>query len=282
MGKKSISLKPTGNSNRATFYNWHRGPRERNFAVVTKSDVKDINKKYYEPKGKYFRTKFTIGFELEKVDLPRLQEYAIFKGYEEDGSLSGRNVGEAITNILPLVPKGALRNKIFNLMFQAAPIINSNTNTSCGGHTTICVTGMDSQELLRKVREYSGLVYALYRGRLNNSFCDGDMRMRGGSQSRYSVALAKDGGCVEFRLPSAIPSVMSLIRRYEIFYLMLDFAINKDTINFSAFLNKCKPIVLRMYDYNQDRADMILGLAKDFQHYINTGNRRQSVRQFIG
>ena len=213
MGKKSISLKPTGNNNRATFYRWHGGPRERNFAVVTKSDVKDINKKYYEPKGKYFRTKFTIGFELEKVNLPRIQEYAIFKGYEEDGSLSGRNVGEAITNILPLVPKGALRNKIFNLMFQAAPIINSDTNTSCGGHTTICVAGMDSQELLSKIRRYSGLLYALYRGRLNNSYCRADMRMNGRYQDRYSVALAKSGGCVEFRLPSAIPSVTSLIRR---------------------------------------------------------------------
>jgi len=282
MGKKSISLKPTGNRNRASLNNWHSGPRERNFAVVTKSDVKDINKKYYQPKGKYFRTKFTIGFELEKVDLPSLREYAIFKGYEEDGSLNGRNVGEAITNILPLVPKGALRNKIFNLMFQAAPIINANTNTSCGGHTTICVAGMDSQELLSKVRNYAGLLYALYRGRLNNDYCCYDSRMQSGNSDRYSIARAKSYGCVEFRLPSAIPSVTSLIRRYELFYLMLDFAINKDRINFTAFLNKCKPIVLRMYDYNQDRADMILGLAKDFQHYINTGNRRQSVRQFIG
>ena len=54
MGKKSISLKPTGNSNETTFYNWHRGPRERNFAVVTKSDVKDINKKYLSLKENIF------------------------------------------------------------------------------------------------------------------------------------------------------------------------------------------------------------------------------------
>jgi hypothetical protein len=238
MGKKSISLKPTNDSSRGYQRGYHGSPYPRNFAVVTKSDVKDINKKYYEPKGKYFRTKFTIGFELEKVNLPNLQEYAIFKGYESDGSLNG-------------------------------------------GHTTICVAGMDSQELLRKVREYSGLLYALYRGRLNNSYCRADMRMNGRYQDRYSVALAKSGGCVEFRLPSAIPSVTSLIRRYEIFYLMLDFAINRSTIHFSVFLNKCKPIVLRMYDYNQDRADMILGLAKDFQHYINTGNIRQSIRQYV-
>ena len=281
MGKKSISLKPTNDSSRGYQRGYHGSPYPRNFAVVTKSDVKDINKKYYEPKGKYYRTKFTIGFELEKVNLPNLQEYAIFKGYESDGSLNGSRTGEAITNILPLVPKGALRNKIFNLMFQAAPIINSDTNTSCGGHTTICVAGMDSQELLSKIRRYSGLLYALYRGRLNNSYCRADMRMNGRYQDRYSVALAKSGGCVEFRLPSAIPSVTSLIRRYEIFYLMLDFAINRSTIHFSVFLNKCKPIVLRMYDYNQDRADMILGLAKDFQHYINTGNIRQSIRQYV-
>ena len=30
------------------------------------SNIKDISKKYYEPAGKYFKTKFTIGFELEK------------------------------------------------------------------------------------------------------------------------------------------------------------------------------------------------------------------------
>jgi hypothetical protein len=36
-----------------------------------------------------------------------------------------------------------------------------------------------------------------------------------------------------------------------------------------------------MYDYNTERVELILSLAKDFQHYINTGRVRESIREFM-
>lgn len=94
MNKNSITYKETGSEMRARRVGYHGTMDPRNFAIVPKNDIKDISKKYYEPAGKYFKTKFTIGFELEKVNLPRYKEYAIFTGYERDGSLNGRNTGK--------------------------------------------------------------------------------------------------------------------------------------------------------------------------------------------
>jgi hypothetical protein len=279
MNKNTIKYKETGDEHRARRVGYHGTMDPRNFAVVPKNDIKDINKKYYEPAGKYYKTKFTIGFELEKVNLPRYKEYAIFTGYERDGSLNGRNTGEAITNILPLVPKGHLRNQMFELMFQAERVIDSDVNRSCGGHTTLCAAGLSSSELTARIRNYSGLIYALYRGRLRNPYCSGNVRMFDES-GRGAIAI-KSGGCVEFRLPSGVPSVQSLIRRYEIFFELMDFSVNRNRINFNMFLDKCTPILLRMYDYNTERVELILSLAKDFQHYINTGRVRESIREFM-
>jgi len=281
MGRKSIIYKETGESRRGTRRGYHGSPIPRDFSIVTKDDIKDINKKYYHNTGKYHKTNFTIGFELEKVNLPPYREYALFKGYESDSSLSGRGSGEAITNILPLVPKGRLRNKIFELMFIAERVIDSDTNRSCGGHTTICVSGMSSEELRDKIRNYSGLIYALYRRRLQNSFCRQDIRMRETSQNRYSTALIKSGGCVEYRLPSAVLSTHSLVRRYEIFFELLDFAVNRNRVNFSQFVRKCRPILLRMYGYNTEQVDMITRLAKDFQSFINTGRVSGNISEYI-
>jgi len=279
MNKNSITYKETGETYRGQRVGYHGSPRPRNFALVPKNDIKDINKRYYQAAGKYYKTNFTIGFEIEKINLPRFKEYAIFKGYESDSSLNGRNTGEAITNILPLVPKGHLRNQMFELMYQAERVLNSEVNRSCGGHITICAAGLDSDQLTAKLRNYSGLIYALYRGRLRNGYCSSNIRME--NQSSRGVITLKGGGCVEFRLPSGVPSVTALIRRYEIFFELMDFAVNRNRVNFNKFLDKCAPILLRMYDYNSERVELILGLAKDFQHYINTGRIRESIREFM-
>lgn len=280
---KSIVYNTTGRSDRGTRSGYHGSPIPREFHIVTKDDIKDINSKYFVQDvrtGKYYKTNFTIGFELEKINLPALVEYAIFKGYERDGSLSGRNSGEAITNILPLVPKGRLRNKVFELMFQAERVIDSDVNNSCGGHITICNAGTDGDELRDKVRSYMGLMFALYRGRLRNSYCNRDIRMTSGTD-RYSVIGVKSGGCIEIRLPSGVPSVHSLVRRYELVFELVDFAVNRRRINFSKYLEKCRPIVMRMYGYNEPQTDFVMSLAKDFQYYINTGRVRDSITRWI-
>ncbi|MFN9916577.1 MAG: hypothetical protein ACK53L_28560, partial [Pirellulaceae bacterium] len=62
------------------------------------------------------------------------------------------------------------------------------------------------------------------------------------------------------------------MRRYELFYELLDFAVNVKGTH-SAFLRRVTPIVTSMYNGDTDKVKEVLSLAVDFQAYINTGAR---------
>jgi hypothetical protein len=241
------------------------------------------------------KAKFTIGFEVEKNEFHRgaLKEYALFCGFEHDSSCGY----EAVTNILPLVAEGQWRNKVFDMMHKAEKIIDSQYSRadqysqtqgsrftklhSCGGHVTLACDGLSSAELMDKIRKYSGIIYSLYRGRLLNKYCFGNLRMhsdRSGdgyssyindNGDKFQVALRKPQGCVEFRLVSKFDSVKQMRERYELFYMLMDTAVNAPSTSFKAFLAKLKPLLVRMYDGNMDDVEERIADAIHFQLWID-------------
>ncbi|QDP59000.1 MAG: hypothetical protein GOVbin1678_42 [Prokaryotic dsDNA virus sp.] len=226
------------------------------------------------------KSKFTIGFEIEKRRLHRgaVREYPLFAGFETDSSCGY----EAVTNILPLVKPSIWRNKVFNMFHQAERIIEdrySPSCTSCGGHISIGVEGMSGEDLMEKVRNFSGIVLALFRYRLKNSYCrhnasmrTADEQMRGAlsisnRHHKYNLATAKRH-CLEFRIPSRVTSVNQLKRRYELFYTLLDFSINKPRATHETFLNAITQILLDMYEGNEDKVNELKELARGFRKMI--------------
>ena len=220
------------NTERAYIGNYHHSGRVgiRDLNIASKVDVAGLTRvtdrqNIAEPQNiDYIVSKFTIGFEIEKSRLNRgaVREYPLFAGFETDSSCGY----EAVTNILPLVKPSVWRNKVFNMFDQAERIIDdrySPSNADCGGHISIGVSGMSGEELMKKVRNYSGIVLALFRYRLKNSYCryNASMRTRAereegnlyisGRHQKYNVATAKSN-CLEFRIPSRVTSVNQLKR----------------------------------------------------------------------
>jgi hypothetical protein len=121
-------------------------------------------------------SRFTIGFEVEKNNFHRgaVKEYELLKGFERDSSCGY----EAITHVLPLLPAGTWRTKVFDMMHKAERIIDDryspsdekdyDGNYKCGGHITLGVAGMTGNELMEATRKYSGIMYAMFRKRLKN------------------------------------------------------------------------------------------------------------------
>lgn len=189
-------------------------------------------------------SKFTIGIEVEKNSLHRgaVKEYPLFCGFERDGSCGY----EAVTHILPLLPEGKWRNKVFDLFVQAEKIIDSRYSPAdrrCGGHITVSCKGMTSDDLRKALRPFCGIIHALFEKRMHNGYCNGNLRMQGNNESRehvngpgyggspkYRFALEKSFGDgsqgIEFRVVSRFESVKQTIRRYELFYALLDTAVN--------------------------------------------------------
>ena len=245
-----------------------------------------------------FESRYCVGFEIEKMYFNRndnhrsgehIGELEVFKGFELDTSCGV----EAITHILPLLPKGQWRNKIYDMLYKGRQIIEeefSPSNSDCGGHITLSCKGLSSEELMDKVRRYGGLIQSLYRVRLVNSYCAYNMSMRSNSRDgewinstqgnvrrtgthyKYSFCKIGTNGTIEFRIPPRVQSVKQLMRRYELFYELIDCAVND--VSYSKFLNRVKPILKSMFPNQDNKVTMILRDAKYFQRFIDSHGER--------
>lgn len=286
MKNLGIEYKVTGEVERGEVLGYHRSPYA-NFLNKTPHKVDVAGLKRAQQKGAIsleqgeYVSKFTIGMEVEKNHLSRsaVKEYELFKGFERDVSCGY----EAITHVLPLLPAGSWRTKIFDMVYKAERIIDdrySPSDTRCGGHITLSAKGLSGVDLMLAVKRYSGIVYALFRYRLTNRYCSDNKRMDVCFYgSRYQVCLLKDDR-IEFRLPSKFESVKQLMRRYELFYELLDFAVNVKGSH-GAFLKRVTPIITSMYNGDADKVKEVLSLANDFQAYITTGHKSSQVARFL-
>lgn len=300
-----IVYKKTGERSRGQVARYHYKPSplflNKTAHSIDVAGLKPIEKRNsIVLEGQDFESKFTVGFEVEKNELSRgaIKEYELFCGFERDGSCGY----EAVTHILPLLPQGQWRTKVYDMMHKAEKIIDdrySPSNSRCGGHITIAVKGFSGDELRERVRKNSGIVLALFRKRLNNAYCGANRRMQSnndetfnsfslagsyrvtGSHYKYQTALVK-GNCLEFRIPSKFESVKQMMRRYELFYELVNFSINKQNTSFKSFLKHIKPIILSMYSGDVAKVDLVMNLAIHFQKFINTGAISQDIAEFLG
>ena len=96
---------------------------------------------------------------------------------------------------------------------------------------------------------------------------------------KYQTALVK-GNLLEFRLPSRFESVKQMMRRYELMYELVNFAVNVQGTQ-KAFFAKIRPIILSMYNGETEKTDEIFKLAVDFQKFINTGVISDAIAQYL-
>jgi hypothetical protein len=260
------------------FKELHKGAKNTDIAQLKKVDRKNL----ISVLNGDFMSKFTIGFEVEKNNINRsaTKPYPLFAGFERDSSCGY----EAVTNIIPLLPAGHWRNKIFSLMFDATKVIDdafSPSNHRCGGHTTIGVEGMTGEEIANAMRKNVGIIYSLFRKRLTNTYCYANLQMDADFRGTRYQAVQIKGDVVEFRLVSRFQSVKQMWRRYELFYIVLDFSINNPNGSHNALLKKCLPVVKSMYNNDMEKVNEIMTIAKGFQKYLKTGKINRAVVRWV-
>lgn len=271
--------------------NYHRSPAPIRHDIVTSwsnDDVRGI------PQGKagvirstHLVSMYGIGFEVEKNSFGnRLRELALFKGYERDSSCGV----EAITNVLPLLPRSIWRMKVYNMMVEANDILCdtiSPSDSRCGGHMHLSAQGVSGVELMKKVRKYSGVLYSLYRFRLTNQYCrfdifmDGDNNPQGLStynDEKYRVCKVTEHG-IEFRLPNRVTSARSLMRRYELAYLMVDAAMTN--MPMAQFYREARVIVTAMYGGDAEKVRSIMALARSMQQMLDERRINKWAVRFV-
>jgi hypothetical protein len=289
-----IQYRLTGESARGVVHSYHYKPAPNKLSVTRHSvDIAGLKPRQQRDNFALINgaiaSRFTIGIEVEKNQLHRnsVREYELFCGFERDASCGY----EAVSHILPLLPQGQWRTKVYDMMHKARYIIEdafSPSDSRCGGHMTIGVEGMTGDEINTAVRKYSGIIYALFRHRLKNDFCNHNLRMHSAMDvgqhlryhHKYQVALNK-GNVLEFRVVSRFESVKQLMRRYELMYEVVNVAITAPNTNYKTFLKHLSPLVVMMYNGDTTKAMKVLSLAVDFQKFIDTGVIAESIRQYL-
>ena len=263
---------------------YHRSPAPLDLNgehLAGESDLEGLaNRRDLFEEAEGYKSRFTIGFEIEKLRFKRsaVKPYTLFKGFERDGSCGV----EAITNILPLVGKSVWRMKVYDLFVRAEEIIDdkySPSNQSCGGHISLQCQGLDVYELLDELRPYMGMFYSLWAGRLGNSYCRQNLKLQPENNTKYSPVYLKPAlNILEIRLPNRVTNVRSLMRRYELCYLAMHYALkdrgSEDRSvgkNLAGFYREALPIVTRMYDGDRAKALDRIATARDISKYLTGG-----------
>ena len=298
---QGINYVAEGNSNRGRMLRYHEASRiglpfrklnktefERDLTHLPRN-TRDLTT--FTNNDGEFQSRFAIGFEIEKSSFHRgaVKEYPLFSHFEYDSSCGV----EAVTNLLPLVDKSVWRNKVLGMFSEASKIIEdrySPSSHSCGGHITLSCWGMSGQDLADKLRPYASIIYALWRFRLRNSYCYGNLMMNTSecssdwvghtSSSKYHVCKIMDDR-IEFRLPNRVESVRSINLRYRLMYELMNYAINKPNGTYAGFIKKIKPILLYMYDGNEAKVDEIVTLSKAFRKMLMSGKINADVVQWV-
>lgn len=227
-----------------------------------------------------------VGYEVEKnsfivndkvVDKKgkKIGSYELFRGYETDSSCGF----EAITHILPLSSNTELLSKVRGMMEEARTIIDSPANESCGGHISISHKEMSVGELLVHIRGNMSIVYALYKGRLRNSYSSSNKWLSPSDGARGVVNVTKDR--LEIRLPSAVKSVEQLMNRHELIAILVEHSLKHRDNKFDELIGKLTPIMLRMYDNNHDKVNEIIELSKLFREYLLDYKIHDDIKEYL-
>ena len=237
----------------------------------------------------YHKSLFSVGFEIEKTEFidenggtssdegDWVGDYDLFEGFETDSSCGV----EAVTKILPLgSPRSEARKEVFDMFDEAANIINSPSDTSCGGHITVSYKDLDGDgyDMADRMRKYMSLVYALYRFRLKRTYCSNNKGIKKDSNTKYSPVNIKNN-LVELRLPSRVKDVKQLKLRYDLMYKIMYHSMIKP-VSFQQFLKNVRHIVVRMYG-SQEKVDEIYLIAEDFRKYLVNETVSDSIEQYI-
>ena len=229
-------------------------------------------------------SKYAIGFEVEKTDFDgdssvgtHIGEYNLFKGFETDSSCGV----EAITNILPLdEPDSKHRKRVFSWMDEASGILEADVDNKCSCHVGLSIKdGGDVWDFLDKLRPNLGLIYAMFRDRLNNSYCKNNKNIVKDIRTKYSPINVQNR-YIEIRIPSRIYNAKQLKRRYDLFYQLVVHSMEGDG-NYDTLVTNVKPLLMEMYSDNENKVDRIISLSQMFNDYLVHDIVAAEIEQYI-
>lgn len=173
------------------------------------------------------KSKYRIGFEIEKEDEGVLESINIYDFENETGGYWRKEQDNSLGNggyelISPTFEFNI--NKIFEHITQNDVLvehINAEKSSNCGGHINLSEQGLNGQQLFDKIKGYTPLLYSLYHGRVDKHYCKGKKNDDLQKENEKYQAIKIHSNRVEFRIISAVPNVDTLMWRSKLIMMIL-------------------------------------------------------------
>ena len=189
-----------------------------------------IQPKTFLKEGDEVTAQYTVGFEVEKTSIDGYNESGnpcedqpLFSHWETDSSCGV----EGITHVYSLN-----NEKMFNDAVRYSYYCDSPVNSDCGGH--INFAHIKNKLEYWHIRPWLGLIYALWRKRLTNSYARRNKKANPyeGRNHHYGVVVEKSyPKRFEIRLPNRVSSRGTLLKRFALMQALVkcvDLYINED------------------------------------------------------
>jgi hypothetical protein len=162
---------------------------------------------------------YKIGFEIEKSQLPSFSFNAneLYNDYgfrlEKDSSVD--KGFELITPIYNLFDE-----ELLNKLDKVEGFINVPYVENAGGHINYSIRGKNDSQIFDSVKSFIPLIFAMYKKRLNNSYCESKKfnELKNSSEKMQSIRMRND--YIEFRLIASVKNYDCLKFRINFFKLM--------------------------------------------------------------
>tara|TARA_R110000772_G_scaffold2190_3_gene7575 strand:+ start:6959 stop:8668 length:1710 start_codon:yes stop_codon:yes gene_type:complete len=241
------------------------------------------NARWTNQQGPSALWKYGLGFEVEKNYVKHngnkvteqgelLDAQPVFAGWETDSSCGI----EGITNVY-----GIDKLDQFTAHADDSPYLDAAFDKRCGGHVNMSGPNLT----IAKVRPYMGLLYALYRFRLNGQYTNKNKKMDSHfeeqeHEDRYAAVRMKRNGLVEFRLVSAVRNRRQMINRFKVFK-QLAYAVHYHR-SFDEFMDSCEEVLAAMYPEPLTlKRESIIRMAHKFQRWLDEGVADEEVSPFL-
>ncbi len=222
-------------------------------------------------------SEWCVGYEVEKNNFKKLDGksvrtrgsrvhlHPVFRGYETDSSCGV----EAITNILPLT---ADTSKVFSMFDDAKNILNSPSNTQCGGHINLSVKGLTDKETLEFVSKKVGFIYSIFQERL--------MTTRTEDLKEGIAGIVKRGNRIEIRLPDAVKNVDDLKWRHKFMFQLMEACSSKESDK--ETVSRMKPLFTERFGKKASVEALIQAVGfQDFIKGVSISKVPKSILMFV-
>lgn len=225
---------------------------------------------------------FIVGIEVEKVD-SRLQHdalvYELFQNTgwkkESDGSL-GSGGYELISPKLPLLDM----NRIIKACEPVKKYINGQSDSSCGGHINVSRKNVSSKDLLKGMKGFVPIIYALYESRLTNRFCQAKKWSQYFNyRDKYTSFYLKNESICEIRLFSRVTNYTTLQWRIKLLQTLFgDYGKNLNQFVLKMSNRETPLYQLLNEQYTHDKIGQKITLVDVLSKRYGCGKISKSVR----